>query len=108
MEGMNEVLEQEQEQKEQATSINPLDYVTIPVKEYRKLIRKIEQVKADKKVAEVTAELTNKTEDYRRWWRDEEKKADNLQAQVNELRTNLDLAKAQIQELLNIKEAKDA
>lgn len=106
MEDQKELLEQEQAEK--ATSINPLDYVTIPVKEYRKLIRKIEQVKADKKIAEVTAELNEKAEGYRKWWRDEEKKADNLQAQVDELRANLDQAKAQIQELLNIKEVKDA
>lgn len=104
---MEENMEVFEEQKKD-TTINPLDYVTIPVKEYRKLIRKIEQIKADTKVAEVTANLKEKAEDYRRWWRDEEKKADNLQAQVDELRANLDQAKAQIQELLNIKEAKDA
>ena len=105
MEDQKELFEQEQAEQ---TSINPLDYVTIPVKEYRKLIRKIEQIKADKKIAEVTAELTEKAEDYRKWWRDEEKKADKLAADVEELRANLDQAKAQIQELLNIKEAKDA
>ena len=66
------------------TVINPLDYVTIPIKEYRKLIRKVERAKADN-----------------------EKHLDQLwkvKLENNELRKNLDEAKAQIQELLGLKE----
>lgn len=80
------------------------DYVSIPVKEYKKLIRKIERMKAEVTIAQKTAEVTRELEQYRRWWHEEQKNTEKLTAEVAELRTNLDEAKAQIQELLGLKE----
>lgn len=85
--------------KEQKTEqvINPLDYVTIPIKEYRKLIKKVERVKMQNKQLKELAEVQKKADDYRRWWKEEEQEKD-------ELRKNLDEAKAQIAELLGLQE----
>lgn len=80
------------------------DYVTIPVKEYKKLIRKIERMKAEVTIAQKTAEVTRELEQYRRWWHEEQCNVDNLKMELTEARVNLDEAKAQIQELLGLKE----
>ena len=64
--------------------INPLDYVTIPLKEYRKLIRKVERAKAELAAKEEIAKITEKAEDYRRWWKEEEKKAEELELKLAE------------------------
>ena len=85
--------------KEQKTEqvINPLDYVTIPIKEYRKLIKKIERVKMQNRQLKELAEVQKNADNYRRWWKEEEQEKD-------ELRKNLDEAKAQIAELLGVSE----
>lgn len=94
--------------KEQKTEqvINPLDYVTISVKQYTKMIRKIERLKAELMDSERAIELTKENEQYRRWWREEQKKTEKLTAEVAELRTNLDEAKAQIAEMVGLGELK--
>lgn len=91
----NEAKRNKPEQAEQ--TINPLNYVTIPIKEYRKLIKKVERVKAQNKQLKELAEVQKKADDYRRWWKEEEQEKD-------ELRKNLDEAKAQIAELLGVSE----
>ena len=75
------------------TGINPLDYVTIPIKEYRKLIRKVERAKADKEIMEANNSMEKHLDQL---WK--------VKLENNELRKNLDEAKAQIQELLGLKE----
>lgn len=76
---------------------NPFDFVTIKTSEYRKLIRKIEKMKAENKALTEIAAIQEKAEDYRRWWQSEER-------EKNELRKSLDEAKKQIQELLGLQE----
>lgn len=89
--------------KDKGDKIDPFSYVTITVKEYKKLITKT--VKKDTKrkfKAKYEAQLKeaeDNAEQYRRWWHEE-------QAANSELRKNLDAAKAQIKELLDIKEVK--
>ena len=100
---MDEIREIKVEEKKD-TGINPLDYVTIPVKEYRKMIRKIERMKAEVTIAQKTAEGARELEQYRRWWHEEQGNVDKLKMELSEARVNLDEAKAQIQELLGLKE----
>lgn len=88
------------------TGINPLDYVTIPVKEYKKLIRKIEHMKAEVTIAQKTAEVTRELEQYRRWWHEAQSNVDKLKMELTEVRVNLDEAKEQIQELLGLQEGR--
>lgn len=71
-------------------------YVTIPTKEYKKMIRKIEQLKAQNAI--------QKSEAARESYRD---RAWAAEAQISDLKKNLEDAKLQIQELLGIKELKD-
>lgn len=80
--------------------VNPYEYVTITVKEYRKMIRKIERIKADKKALEEIAKVKEKAEDYRRWWREEEH-------ENKKLKEALEDAKSQLKELLGVEDASD-
>lgn len=80
---MNEKEVQEVQEKEEKT-INPLDYVTIPVKEYRKLIKKIERIKAENEALKQVAEIKEKTADYRRWWHEEQNKAEKYKKDLDE------------------------
>ena len=68
------------EQAEQ--TINPLDYVTIPIKEYRKLIKKVERVKAQNRQLKELADLQKDAGNYRRWWKEEEAKRVSLEKQL--------------------------
>ena len=68
------------EQAEQ--TINPLDYVTIPIKEYRKLIKKVERVKAQNRQLKELADLQKDAANYRHWWKEEEAKRVSLEKQI--------------------------
>lgn len=76
----NEAKRNKPEQAEQ--TINPLDYVTIPIKEYRKLIKKVERVKAQNRQLKELADLQKDTANYRRWWKEEEAKRVSLEKQL--------------------------
>ena len=89
----NEIMNQEQEKKQ----VNPFDYVTITVKEYRKMIRKIERVKAEKDALEEIGEYKEKAEQYRRWWQEEQKQKSKLEEALKE-------AKDQLKGLLGIED----
>ncbi len=90
---MEEMMKEQEEKKD--VTINPLDYVTIPVKEYKKLIRQTAKKSIKKKYKQGLAEMDEKIAQYRGWWREEEKKA-------KELRANIDDAKAMIAEKLGV------
>lgn len=77
---VQEAMEERQEHKE----FDPFGYVTIPVKEYRKLIKKIERVKAEKEALKQVAEIKEKTADYRRWWQEEQDKAEKYKKDLDE------------------------
>ena len=74
--------------KEQKTeqTINPLDYVTIPIKEYRRLIKKVAKLKHDR-----DEQRHQKYEYYR---------------QVEELRKTVDAYKNDIRKLVGLDELK--
>ena len=93
------------EQAEQ--TINPLDYVTIPIKEYRKLIKKVERVKAQNKQLKELADLQKDAENYRRWWREEEAKSADLAKQLEESKEVIKQYKADYEKKLGI-EVQDA
>lgn len=90
---MDEIMKEQEEKKD--VTINPLDYVTIPVKEYKKLIRQTAKKALAKKHKKELADIESTKQQYYRWWREEEKKA-------KELRANLDDAKAMIAEKLGV------
>lgn len=79
----NEAKRNKPEQAEQI--INPLDYVTIPIKEYRKLIKKVERVKAQNIRLKELTDLQKDAVNYRRWWKEEETKRVSLEEQISEL-----------------------
>ena len=80
----NEAKRNKPEQAEQ--TINPLDYVTIPIKEYRKLIKKVAKLKHDR-----DEQRHQKYEYYR---------------QVEELRKTVDAYKNDIRKLVGLDELK--
>lgn len=66
---------------------NPFDYVTIKLKEYRKLIKAEERIKA-KYEAEYEAkikELTDNKDMYQRWYREKSEALEQAKAQIAEL-----------------------
>lgn len=83
--------------KKKDKPFRPFDYVTIPIKEYRKMIRKIERLEAEAKAFEKVTEIQKRADDYRRWWKDEEKEKE-------ELRKNYDTLKGMYEELLGLSE----
>lgn len=92
---MDEEMKMEEKKNKATKEINPLDYVTITVKEYRKLLRKIERMKIEKEAMEEVNKAKKEAEDYRRWWHEEE-------AKVTQLKESLEDAKNQIKDLLGI------
>lgn len=68
--------------------------VVVPLKEYRKLVKKVARLKAEKKgIINIFEETDRATrEDYRRWWQQEETERKNVEAE-------LEAAKARITEL---------
>lgn len=79
----------------QEQKVNPFEYVTIPISEYRELVAATAKKKAKKEYKAQIKELSEKIEQYRRWWHQEESK-------TSELRKNLDDAKALIAEKLGV------
>ena len=94
---MIELSEVKNEEVKEQKEFSPFDYVTIPVKEYRKMIRKIEKLKAQLMESERVIKLTEESKNHYAWYKEEKSKAE-------ELRTNLDDAKAQISKMLGVNE----
>lgn len=76
--------------------------VTIPLAEYRKLIKKAAKLKVEKELISKAKEESDKVsiEDYRRWWREEEKQRKDVEAElesakalITELKVDIDLIK---------------
>lgn len=101
----NEAKRNKPEQAEQ--TINPLDYVTISVKQYTKMIRKIERLKAELTDSERAIELTKENEKHYRWWREEEAKRENLEKQLAQAQEVIKQYKADYEKKLGI-EVQDA
>ena len=83
--------EEKQEDKKQEEY-----YITIPLKEYRKVCGKAAKFKDKYLKAQSDADARMK------WYSDEAAKCLELQNKISELRANLDEAKAQISELLGL------
>ncbi len=77
---VQEAMEERQERKE----FDPFGYVTIKVSEYRKLIKKVERVKAENEALKQVAEIKEKADNYRQWWQEEMKKADKFKKDLDE------------------------
>lgn len=102
----DEYLEGKQEKKSKK-EINPLDYVTIPIKEYRKLIKKVERVKAQNRQLKELADIQKDAANYRRWWKEEEAKSAELAKQIEESKEVIKQYKADYEKKLGI-EVQDA
>ena len=83
---IREITIEDQEQKTEQQAFNPLEFVTIPVKEYKKLIKKVERLKRS---------VEKEHDEMMIYWR-----------QLNEAKDNLKEAQSQIQELLGLKSGK--
>lgn len=102
--------------KEQKTEqvINPLDYVTIPIKEYRKLIKKVERVKVQNRQLKELADLQKDAGNYRSWWKEEEAKREGLEEQLAQAKEVIKQYKEDyekrlgISELQKVREVQDA
>lgn len=102
--------------KEQKTEqvINPLDYVTIPIKEYRKLIKKVERVKVQNRQLKKLADLQKDAGNYRSWWKEEEAKREGLEEQLAQAKAVIKQYKEDyekrlgISELQKVREVQDA
>ncbi len=90
-------IDQAEEPKKDLTQF---DYVTIPVKEYRKLIRKVEQLKAELVTNDKVAKETHYAESFR-------KKMNEFEDENEKLREALEDAKSQLRELLGVEELKE-
>ena len=77
---VQEAMEERQERKE----FDPFGYVTIKVSEYRKLIKKIERVKAEKEALKQVAEITENAARYRQWWKEEQAKAEKYKKDLDD------------------------
>lgn len=64
-------MEQKNEQKAE-------EVIIIPVKEYRRLCKKIERLKIEKK------DIKEKSSDRFRWWQEEERKREELEVKLAE------------------------
>lgn len=103
--------EQEQDQEpaqETQQAINPLDYVTIPIKEYRKMIKKIERMKAKLIESKQVAAITKESDQYHRWWNDERAKTKDLEEQLAKAQRIISEYKSDYEKLLGIDELKKA
>jgi len=76
--------------------------VTIPLAEYRNLIKKVARLKSEKKgITELFKETDKVTrDDYRRWWQEEETRRKDVEAElesakalITELKVYIDLIK---------------
>lgn len=96
------------------TIIKPFDYVTITVKEYRELIRKVEKTKAKNKQLKELADLQKDAGNYRSWWKEEEAKREALEEQLAQAKDVIKQYKEDyekrlgISELQKVKEVQDA
>ena len=86
--------------EEPKKDLNPLKYVTITVKEYRKLISKIARYEVEREMAEKVAKESEYAEKYREWWHKE-------QNETAKLKEALEDAKSQLRELLGVEELKE-
>lgn len=80
---------------EQEKTINPLDYVTIPIVEYRALVEATAKKRAKKEFKKKLKEVEDRSDMYYRWY-EREKEA------KEQLRVNLDNAKALIRQNLGV------
>lgn len=80
---------------EQEKTINPLDYVTIPIVEYRALVEATAKKRAKKEYKKKLKEVEHRKDMYYRWYEREK-------AEKEQLRANLDNAKALIRQNLGI------
>lgn len=67
--------------------VNPFDYVTIPVKEYKKLIKakvRAEQ-KCKAKYADIIKDLQDSKDMYERWYREKAKSLEEAKSQIAKL-----------------------
>ena len=99
----DEYLEGKQEKKIKK-EINPLDYVTIPLKEYRKLIKKVERVKVQNRQLKELADLRKDAGNYRSWWKEEEAKREGLEEQLAQAKEVINQYKADYEKKLGISE----
>lgn len=79
----------------QEQKVNPFEYVTITLDEYRELVTAAAKKKAKKEFKKQLAEIESSRDTYRKWYREE-------QAKSEQLRKYLDDAKALIREKLGI------
>ena len=80
---------------EQEKTINPLDYVTIPIVEYRALVEATAKKRAKKEYNKKLKEVEDRKDMYYRWYEREK-------TEKEQLRVNLDNAKALIRQNLGI------
>ena len=69
----NKVVEQEK------AVINPLDYVTIPITEYRELVEAVARKKLKKEFKQKVKEIEDKKDMYYRWYHEEREKREQLE-----------------------------
>ena len=79
----------------QEQKINPFEYVTITLTEYRELVSAVAKRKARKEFKKKLAEVEEDRDFYKRWYREEQEK-------TKVLRKNLDDAKIMIAEKLGV------
>ena len=80
---------------EQEKTINPLDYVTIPIAEYRALIEATAKKRAKKEFKKKLKEVEDRKAMYYRWYEREK-------TEKEQLRAHLDEAKALIRQNLGV------
>ena len=86
---------EEQNTVTQEPKVNPFEYVTITLAEYRELVTATARKQIHKEYKAKIKELTENAEKYRRWWHEEE-------VEKSQLRKNLDDAKIMIAEKLGV------
>ena len=79
----------------QEQKMNPFDFVTIPLSEYRELVTAVAKKQIRKEYKTQIKDMQEDIDKYRRWWHEEE-------VEKAQLRKYLDDAKALIREKLNI------
>jgi len=97
---MSEELREVKQAAEPKQELNPFEYVTIPLKDYAKMIRKIEKIKVQKKAEAEIAKVKEEVEQYRRWWHQEQNESKNLKEALED-------AKKQLKELLGVEEVEE-
>lgn len=75
--------------------------IMIPVKEYRKLCRKIERLKIE------LADKTNDAKSRYEWWQEEETRANKLEQELNEAREVIKRYKESAMDKLGLNEETD-